>query len=122
MAKILLVDDMKGVRDAVTFILERGGHDVAQAADGLDGLDKLKNRHFDLIISDVLMPKLDGAEFARRLRESGFHTPLLTISAGSSEVDADTVLATAAETANATLKKPFSAPELLAAVEELIAA
>lgn len=68
MARILIVDDVAANRKLLAAILDQGGHVSLQAADGADGLEIARNDPPDLIISDILMPSMDGYEFVRRLR------------------------------------------------------
>src|SRR5437868_2416128 len=68
MASILVVDDSTVVRRMLAFILEKSGHDVSFATNGDEGLEALRDRRPDLIISDVTMPVMDGMAFLRRIR------------------------------------------------------
>src|SRR4030095_4498834 len=68
MANMLVVDDDPVARELVTAVLQFGGHRLHQAADGVEGLGVAKQRQPELIISDLLMPNMDGFEFVRRLR------------------------------------------------------
>src|SRR6202011_5058538 len=65
---ILVVDDEPSIRDLLTAMLLEDGHDVEAAADGADGLERLAARDFDLIITDVKMPGVDGVEFYQRVK------------------------------------------------------
>ena len=119
MATILLIEDMKGVRDSLEIILTMAGHTVSQAEDGRQGLEKTSSNSYDLVITDILMPEVDGTEVILKIKE---HTPnqkIMAVSAGGSGVSADQALAIAAEKADAVLEKPFSKDELLHKVEEL---
>src|SRR5262245_20372264 len=79
MANILVVDDDPVARELVTAVLRFGGHRLQQAQDGAEGLAAAKRSNPDLIISDLLMPTMDGFEFIRRLRnEPAFtRTPVI---------------------------------------------
>lgn len=118
--KILLIEDMKGVRDSLEVILSMQGYAVEFANDGREGLDKAKASKYDLIITDILMPELDGTEVIMQLRNSGNNTPILAISAGGNGVSASQALTLAQEKASAILEKPFSKEELLNQVKQLI--
>lgn len=118
--KLLIVEDMKGVRDSLEVILSIAGYQVVLAQNGQEGLDKAKSGNYDLIITDILMPELDGTEMIMQLKSAGLDTPILAISAGGNGVSADTALTLAKEKANAILEKPFSREDLLKAVEQLI--
>ncbi len=68
MAKILAVDDSASMRQMVSFTLKQQGHQVTDAVDGQDALAKAKSGSFDLVITDVNMPKMDGITLVRELR------------------------------------------------------
>lgn len=118
--KILLIEDMKGVRESLEVILSIAGYSVEFATNGKEGLDKAKSSKHDLIITDILMPELDGTEVIMRLREAGNDTPVLAISAGGDGVSSAQALMIAREKANAVLEKPFSKEELLNETKALI--
>ncbi|MDO9563332.1 MAG: response regulator [Bradyrhizobium sp.] len=120
MAKILLIDDMKGVRRTVSAVLKRAGHIVTEADDGDAGLHLLKCERFDLVITDMLMPKLDGIEVLLFLEQQPDRPRVLAISGGGSQVSADEAFMLARSKADATLAKPFDNSELLAAVDKLL--
>jgi DNA-binding response OmpR family regulator len=118
--KILLIEDMKGVRESLEVILSIQGYQVEFASDGREGLDKAKEFTYDLIITDILMPELDGTEVIIQMRESGDKTPVLAISAGGDGVSAAQALTIAQEKADAVLEKPFSKEELIKHIKQLI--
>jgi DNA-binding response OmpR family regulator len=120
MAKILLIDDMKGVRRTVSTVLKRAGHDVVEADDGGVGLDLLKSQRFDLVITDMLMPQHDGMEVLLFLEQQSNRPKVLAISGGGSQVSADEAFMLARNKADATLAKPFDNSELLAVVDKLL--
>jgi len=68
MANILIVDDSTSMRQMVSFTLKTDGHNVVDASDGLEGLEKAKSTQFDLIISDVNMPNRNGLEMTSDIR------------------------------------------------------
>jgi two-component system cell cycle sensor histidine kinase/response regulator CckA len=68
MATVLVVDDVAENRDLVTMLLSCRGHDVLEASDGVDALDVVRSQHPDIVVSDVLMPGIDGLELVHRLR------------------------------------------------------
>ena len=82
--RILLVEDDKEIREGVEIFLKSQGYGVFQAADGLEGLEILKNQPIDLAIVDVMMPRMDGITMVARLRES-FDFPVLFLSAKSED-------------------------------------
>ena len=70
MAKILIVDDDPDIRDAASIILESAGYEVVTAQDGLEGLELLKAERPDLMILDLLMPKMDGFTVCKELQDT----------------------------------------------------
>jgi len=111
-ARILIVDDEPDVRYMIRVILESAGHEVTEARNGAAGLTSVTSAPPDLVITDVMMPTMNGVEFIERLRSdpNSSAIPILVVS-GNSE------LATAA---NARIGKPFLAQELLSAAALLI--
>ncbi len=119
MVRVLLVEDSVGVRAFVRSALEAEGGglgdvDVVEAASGFDALRLLPRGPYDLVITDVNMPNINGLELVRFIRGSDQHrdTPVLLISTSASERDRERGLSLGA---NAFLPKPFS-PESLRAV------
>lgn len=120
MAKILLIDDMAGVRRTVSAVLKRAGHEVTEANDGGAGLQLIKSDRFDLVITDMLMPNHDGMEVILFLEQQPYRPRVLAISGGGSQVSSDEAFMLARSKADATLAKPFDNSELLAAVDKLL--
>jgi len=118
--KILLIEDMKGVRESLEIILSNQGYQVEFARDGNEGLLKAKSSQYDLIITDILMPVLDGIEVIMQLRSLGDTTPILAMSAGGDGISASQALVTAQEKADAVMAKPFSKEEILTQIKQLI--
>jgi len=121
MAKILVIDDMHGVRHSVAAVLQLDGHEVTEAADGGEGIEILSDNEFDLLITDILMPEKDGSEVIMFVRErEGKKIPILAISGGGTMISADKALSVAKTHADSVLKKPFSREDLLEQVNNLI--
>ena len=120
MAKILLIDDMKGVRRTVSAVLKRAGHTVSEADDGGAGLQMLQSQRFDLVITDMLMPKHDGMEVLLFLEQLPDRPKVLAISGGGSQVSTDDAFMLARSKADATLAKPFDNSELVQAIDRLL--
>jgi two-component system response regulator MprA len=78
---VLVVDDEPAVRESLTNSLEFEGYEVVTASDGLEALDKAEAEKPDLVVLDVLMPRLDGLTACRRLRARGDTTPVLMLTA-----------------------------------------
>ena len=81
MFKVLIVEDDRDLRQLFSRVLTKNGYSVLGASNGEEALDEMENSFFDIIISDVMMPVMDGYEFVRTLRESGNNTPVLMITA-----------------------------------------
>ncbi|TDI31674.1 MAG: sigma-54-dependent Fis family transcriptional regulator [Acidobacteria bacterium] len=79
-AHVLIIDDEAGVRDALRMVLEYEGYEVAEAASGPEGLERVRAASPDLIFLDVKMPRMDGLEVLRRLGEDGVTAPVIVIS------------------------------------------
>lgn len=87
MFNIMIVEDDANQRKLMAAVLEQYGYNVIQAFDGIDALDQLDKKHIDLIILDIMMPRMDGFEFTSTLRQSGCNIPILMISAKQSPID-----------------------------------
>jgi two-component system response regulator MprA len=116
-ARILVVDDEPAVQSALSRALSLEHYEVAQAADGREALERLGAAAYEAVILDIAMPRMDGLEVCRRLREGGDSTPVLMLTARG-EVD-DRVAGLDAG-ADDYLVKPFALRELLARVRALL--
>ena len=81
MLKILIAEDDRELRQLFGHVLTKNGYAVREVSDGQEALDALRTDYFDLIISDIMMPRVDGYELVRRLRKEGSQTPVLMITA-----------------------------------------
>ncbi|GGO46557.1 DNA-binding response regulator [Streptomyces daqingensis] len=115
--KVLIVDDEPAVRDALRRSLTFEGYETALAVDGVDALEKAASYEPDLILLDVLMPRMDGLTVARRLRASGRRVPVLMLTARDTVGDRVTGLDAGADDY---LVKPFELDELLARIRALL--
>lgn len=122
MAKILVIDDVGGVRRSIVTILQRNGHRVDEAADGAEGIAKAEASRPDLVVTDMLMPGMDGCEVIDRIRAlpGGATIKVLAVSGGGSLVPKEEALIVAERMADAVLPKPFDNAELNAAVSRLV--
>lgn len=87
MFNILVVEDDKELRDLFSSVLADNGYTAIPAADGVDAFDILDHTAVDLIVSDVMMPRMDGFEMTRTLRETGYTMPVLMITAKENFAD-----------------------------------
>lgn len=114
--RILLVEDEQHLSEAVAHILKKNHYTVDAVYDGQDGLDYAETGIYDLIILDIMLPKLDGISVLRELRRSRLDTPVLLLSAKSEISDKVQGLDSGADDY---LAKPFSTDELLARIRAL---
>lgn len=119
MKRILTVDDSASVRQMVAFTLRQAGYEVVEAVDGQDGLGKAGAGKFDLIVTDLNMPNMDGIQMiaaVRKLTATAF-VPILMLTTESQATKKDE-----ARKAGATgwIVKPFDAQKLLATVQKLV--
>jgi two-component system OmpR family response regulator len=116
MATILLVDDEPTLVATLDYNLRRDGHEVIIARDGQAALDQAERARVDLVVLDVMLPKVDGFEVARQLRRDST-VPILMLTARDSEVDKVVGLEIGADDY---MTKPFSMRELLARVKAML--
>ena len=115
--KLLLVEDEKRMAQALCEILRQEKYDVDCRYDGLSGLDTAQSGIYDVIILDVMLPKMNGFEIAQKLRKASIHTPILMLTAKSELDDKVTGLDSGADDY---LTKPFMTKELLARLRALL--
>jgi two-component system, chemotaxis family, chemotaxis protein CheY len=119
MKKILAVDDSASVRQMVNFTLRSAGYDVIDAVDGKDGLAKAGKDKFDMIITDLNMPNLDGIQLITELRKLPGYSfvPILMLTTESQAEKKD-----AGRKAGATgwIVKPFNAEQLTSVIRKLV--
>lgn len=113
MKKILVVDDEKPISDIVKFNLTKEGYEVYTAYDGEEALEMVKEVEPDLILLDLMLPKIDGLEVAREVRKS-YDMPIIMVTAKDSEIDKVLGLELGADDY---VTKPFSNRELVARVK-----
>ena len=114
--KILIVEDEKMLAEILSDTLSDRNFDVRLAYDGIHALEAIKKEPFDVIVSDVMMPNLDGYSLAKKLRNEGFNTPILFLTALSATEDVVKGFETGG---NDFLKKPFAIDELIVRVKAL---
>ncbi len=114
--RILLVDDEQSVQELLSYPLRKDGYEVVQARDGKEALELFGESEFDLVVLDVMMPRMDGLECCRRLRASS-PVPIIMLTAKSEEVDKIVGLELGADDY---ITKPFSVRELRSRVKALL--
>jgi len=119
MARIMTVDDSPSIRQLVAATLQRGGHEVQQAATGVEGLELAKKVGFQVIISDVNMPEMDGITLVKALRKLAPYkfTPLLLL---TTEMDPEKKKQAKEAGATGWLVKPFNPEQLVATVARVL--
>ena len=122
MARILIIEDESQLRHMVEQLLTRAGHEVLSASDGRSGMDLYHEQLPDLVITDILMPEVDGLEIIRSLRREFPQVKIIAMSGGG-ETGKLQYLPEAREFgADIALSKPFDPAVLTAEVERLLAA
>lgn len=114
--KILLIEDDASIIDLLTGYLTKEGYVIRSASDGEDGLALFRNESFDLLVVDLMMPKLDGMEVIKRVRETS-SVPILIMSAKDNDVDKAIGLGFGADDY---IAKPFSLIEITARIKAAI--
>jgi DNA-binding response OmpR family regulator len=115
--RIILVEDDESLRTTLTEFLEQSGHEVCIAANGRIAWQFLEGQAFDLVITDLVMPDMEGLEFITKLRKAGHNIPIIAMTGGGRDI-----YLTLAEKlgARAILTKPFRLAELLEAVSSAL--
>ena len=116
MAAILVVDDDETIRNLLRDYLETDGHRILQAEDGEEALDVLHRESVDLLITDMVMPRMDGLTLIRHLRQAGSRVKILA-AAGWGEVSLPRAVQLGAD---ATIEKPLDFGELRALVRGML--
>ena len=111
-ARILLVEDDPSIREVTAIGLRSAGFTITTASDGREGLDRFAAEPFDLVLLDVMLPRLDGLEVARAIRRTST-VPIVMLTARADTIDVVVGLEAGADDY---VKKPFEVPELVARV------
>ncbi len=119
-ARILLVDDDLLVSETLSAILRRAGYVITTAVNGNAGLKELQSQEFDLVITDIMMPRMDGIETILAIRRHNPLQKIIAISGGSLEVDLDYLKYAEKLGADGILYKPINTEQLLTMVGPLL--
>jgi DNA-binding response OmpR family regulator len=114
--RILLVDDEKPIQTLLSFPLQRDGYEVTAASDGREALQRFGEEHYDLVVLDLMMPKMDGLEVCRRLRARS-DVPIIMLTAKAEETDKVFGLELGADDY---ITKPFSMREFRSRVKAVL--
>ena len=116
MAKVLVVEDEQSLREALVFFLEKEGHEVSVAVDGEDAIRVFDNSGADIILLDLMLPKMDGNQVCKQIRQSS-NVPIIMLTAKDSEIDKIVGLEIGADDY---ITKPYSTRELLARIKAVL--
>jgi two-component system response regulator RegX3 len=116
MAKVLVVEDEQSLREALVFFLEKEGHEVSVAVDGEEAIRVFENENPDIILLDLMLPKMDGNQVCKQIRQSS-NVPIIMLTAKDSEIDKIVGLEIGADDY---LTKPYSTRELLARIKAVL--
>jgi len=118
--KILLIEDEPEFRMALRMRLEANGYEVIEAEDGVTGLDLARNQNPNLIILDIMLPKMDGYKVARLLKfdEKHRNIPIVMLTARSQQSDQETGMSVGGD---AYMTKPYKPQEMLETIAKLLA-
>ena len=117
MAKLLIIEDEPSMQLGLKDNMELEGYLVETASDGEEGLSKIKTNSFDLVLLDVMLPKLSGFDVCKAARSAGISTPIVLLTARGEEIDKILGLEFGADDY---ITKPFSVRELLARVKAIL--
>ena len=118
MARVLVVEDEEAVRDYVCRVLTLHGHTVLTAHDGAEAVEQMNEHHFDLLVSDIVMPMMDGISLALKVRATRPHVPIILMTGYANERQRAHNLSLLIE---GLLSKPFTMDQLLSAVNKALA-
>lgn len=117
LARILLAEDEDSVREFVSRVLVLQGHDVLEAKDGAEAVELMNQHHFDLLITDIVMPIMDGISLALKVRSERPHVPIVLMTGYANESQRAHNLSVLIEEL---LSKPFNKDQLVAAVKKAL--
>lgn len=120
MARILLIEDDEMLRTCLRDLLEFAGHEVVEAADGQEGLDRFQTGPVDLVVTDLVMPKREGLSLILEVRQDYPKTKIIAISGGGRIGKHQLLEVAKSYGADRTLLKPFKPKELFDAVDECL--
>lgn len=116
MSRILIIDDEQAIRSVLRRALERAGHEVSEADDGRAGLKQIAQSPFDLVVTDIVMPKMEGIEFILQVHREQPGLKVIAVSGGGRVAPKAYLDMARSAGAVSVLAKPFAIEEFLAAV------
>lgn len=120
MAKILVADDTRAITDILKNILSKEGHEVATAADGTEAIDIVSGSEFDLVITDMLMPRQDGFDVINHLKEHKPDVKIIVMTGGGVAITPSEVIRSVGDDIEIFLTKPIGKTELMDAVNKAL--
>ncbi|MBF0307912.1 MAG: response regulator [Magnetococcales bacterium] len=121
-SRVLIIEDDRAIRQLLHDILEGAGYVVVEAKNGREGLHLFQKHPCDLVLTDILMPEVDGVGVIREMRSHHPGVPIVALSGGGMTVTAETSLQVARKLGvNRTLSKPFAIAQVLDVVADLLA-
>ena len=120
MARIMIIDDQELVCDAMAIVLEKENHEVQKVGCGRTAVGLCENNPPAVVITDILMPGMDGFEVIRELRRASPSTKIIALSGGGHMPSQDLLQMASRMGADAAFRKPIDVPEFLAAVSGLL--
>lgn len=120
MYNILLLDDETFIQDLFSQFLTHEGYNVECVSNGREGLQKLREFDADLVITDIMMPEMDGLEVVREIRKNRSDLPVIAISGGMRNAAVNFVSVAKEFGADAIFEKPVSLSDLLSSIKQLV--
>ncbi len=117
---ILIIDDEELVRDALEMVLHRSGYHVSTAASALKGLECCANDKFDVILTDLVMPHMDGVAFIKEIRETDPDTPIISLTGGARVGQQNMSEQALQAGACIALRKPVNKNQILEAIDQAL--
>lgn len=121
MSRILLIDDEEAFRSVLTASLHQMGHDVTEAKDGREGVDRYTQGRFDVVVTDLIMPEKEGIETIMDLRKLNPSVKIIAMSGGGRVTSVDYLQIARQVGAKIILAKPFTYEDIRGAIEQLTA-
>ena len=114
---VLVVDDCESIREILETLLSRKGHRCESATNGVETMVKVTQSRFDVVVTDVLMPKMDGITLTRKLTQNFSHLPVIVMTAQLDEDSAETAFMAGARDV---ISKPFEISEFMVRLHKML--
>jgi len=114
---VLVVDDCESIRDLLETLLSRKRHRCESAANGVEAMVKVTQSRFDVVVTDVLMPKMDGITLTRKLTQNFSHLPVMVMTA---QLDDDSAESAVMAGARDVIRKPFEISEFMVRLHKML--